>query len=47
MGNLLWLMTTVYFLTIILVIYHLQQQELDRIQRELDEVSARKKFGES
>ncbi len=39
MWNLLWLINTVYFVTITLAVYHLQQQELDRIQLQMDENS--------
>lgn len=37
MGDLLSLVTTIYFVAIILAVYHLQQRELDRIQRQIDE----------
>jgi hypothetical protein len=37
MGNLLSLVTTIYFLAVILAVYLLQQKELDRIQRQIDE----------
>ena len=37
MGNLLSLVTTIYFVAVILAVYHLQQKELDRIQRQIDE----------
>lgn len=37
MGNLLSLVTTIYFVAIILAVYHLQQKELDRIQHQIDE----------
>lgn len=37
MGDLLSLITIIYFVAIILAVYHLQQQELDRIQRQIDE----------
>jgi hypothetical protein len=37
MGNLLSLVTTTYFVAVILAVYHLQQKELDRIQRQIDE----------
>jgi hypothetical protein len=37
MGNLLSLATTIYFVAVILAVYHLQQKELDRIQRQIDE----------
>jgi hypothetical protein len=47
MGNLLWLVTTIYFVGIILAIYHLQQRDLDRLQRQFDEMAAGKNFGES
>ena len=47
MGDLLWLVTTVYFVGIILVIYHLQQRDLDRLQRQFDELAAGNNFGES
>jgi hypothetical protein len=36
MGDLLSLLTIIYFVAIILAVYHLQQQELDRIQRQID-----------
>jgi hypothetical protein len=36
MGDLLSLITIIYFVAIILAVYHLQQQELDRIQRQID-----------
>ena len=36
MGGLLSLITIIYFVAIILAVYHLQQQELDRIQRQID-----------
>jgi hypothetical protein len=39
MWNLLWLINTIYFVTITLAVYHLQQQELDRIQLQMDENS--------
>jgi hypothetical protein len=47
MGNLLWLVMTIYFVSIILIIYHLQQRDLDRLQRQLDEIAAGNKFEES
>jgi hypothetical protein len=47
MGNLLWLGTIIYFVGIILIIYHLQQRDLDRLQRQFDEIAAGNKFGES
>ena len=37
MGDLLSLVTTIYFVAIILAVYHLQQRELDRIQRQINE----------
>lgn len=37
MGNLLALVTTIYFTAVILAVYHLQQKELDRIQQQIDE----------
>ena len=37
MGDLLSLITIIYFVAIIFAVYHLQQQELDRIQRQIDE----------
>jgi hypothetical protein len=37
MGNLLSLVMTIYFVAIILAVYHLQQKELDRIQQQIDE----------
>ena len=37
MGDLVSLVTTIYFVAIILAVYHLQQRELDRIQRQIDE----------
>ena len=37
MGDLLSLITIIYFVAIILTVYHLQQKELDRIQRQIDE----------
>ena len=37
MGDLLSLVTTIYFVAIILAVYHLQQKELDRIQQQIDE----------
>jgi len=36
MGDLLSLITIIYFVAIILAVYHLQQQELDRMQRQID-----------
>ena len=36
MGDILSLITIIYFVAIILAVYHLQQQELDRIQRQID-----------
>ena len=39
MWNLMLLTCTIYFLAITLVVYHLQQEELDRIQLRLDENS--------
>ena len=47
MGNLVWFLAIIYFVAIILVLYHLQQQELDRIQRQIEELALRNKFGES
>ena len=37
MGNLLSLVTIVYFVAVILAVYHLQQKEIDRMQRQIDE----------
>jgi len=37
MGNLLSLVTIIYFVAIILAVYHLQQKEIDRMQRQIDE----------
>ena len=37
MGDILSLITTIYFVAVILAVYHLQQQELDRMQRQIDE----------
>ena len=39
MWNLVLLVSTIYFVAITLAIYHLQQQELDRIQLQTDENS--------
>jgi hypothetical protein len=39
MWNLVLLVSTIYFVAITLAIYHLQQQELDRIQLQMDENS--------
>lgn len=36
MGGLLSLITIIYFVAIILAVYHLPQQEIDRIQRQID-----------
>ena len=47
LGNLLWLVTTIYFVGVILAIYHLEQRDLDRLQGQFDEMVAGKKFGES
>ena len=33
MGNLMWLVTTIYFVGSILIIYHLHQRDLDRLPR--------------
>jgi hypothetical protein len=44
MGTILWLLTTIYFVAIFLVMYHLQQHELDRIQQQVDEIAARNKL---
>lgn len=47
MGNLVWFLAIIYFVAIILVLYQLQQQELDRIQRQIEELALRNKSGES
>lgn len=39
MWNLVLLISTIYFVAITLAVYHLQQQELDRIQLQMDENS--------
>lgn len=36
MGNLLSLVTIIYFVVVILAVYQLQQNELDRIQQQID-----------
>jgi cell division protein FtsL len=36
-GNLLSLVTIIYFAAVILAIYQLQQKEIDRIQQQIDE----------
>jgi hypothetical protein len=41
------LIAVIYFVTVMMVVYHLQQKDLDRIQRQIDEMSSRAKFGES
>jgi hypothetical protein len=52
MGNLLALITTIYFVVVILAVYHLQQKEFDRMQRQdennclLDEVQRRLRPGD-
>lgn len=45
MGILLWLLTFIYFVAVILAVYHLQQQQLDRIQRQIEESGLRNKLG--
>lgn len=47
MGNPLSVLTVIYFVTVMMVVYHLQQKDLDRIQRQIDEMPSRAKFGES
>ena len=39
MWNSVLLVSTIYFVAITLAVYHLQQQELDRIQLQMDENS--------
>jgi hypothetical protein len=39
MWSLLLLISTIYFVAITLAVYHLQQEELDRIQLQMDENS--------
>ncbi len=41
MESLVPLLTIIYFVTIILAIYHLHQKELDRICNKLDQLSQR------
>lgn len=36
MGNLLSLVTIIYFVAVILAVYQLQQNELDRIQQQIN-----------
>ena len=41
MPELLPILEMIYFVVVILVIYHLHQQDLDRLTRQVDEILAR------
>jgi hypothetical protein len=45
MGELVALLAMVYFVAVILGIYHVQQQDIDRLSRQIGEIIARGNSG--